>query len=266
MQKRNLLFLLSGLLTWQATRAQETIWYNAIWKKTTADSAEYILTKTKTDSGWAVAIRYRSGAPEMTGLYADDSMKVQMGVFHWWNDKGVEFRSCTFDKGKTSGPETLFDERGHVMLKGENFGGERTGTWTAYFSSGKVAGTAVYKAGKESSLVLFNEDGTPNKAGKVFEQDAEFPGGKTDLLRYFNKSLKYPDYAVKHSIQGTVVVKFRVTRDGQVMDARVTYTTDKHLDAEALRVIREMPEWKPAVVGGQPREAIKIQPVVFKIE
>jgi TonB family protein len=266
MKKNILLLFLSSLLTCPFAQAQDPIWYNAIWRTTTRDSAAYGVTKIKTDSGFAVTIRYRSGTVEMTGLFADDSMKVKLGVFHWYNEKGILTHVCQFSQGKSNGPEEFYDDRGKAISKGENLDGEHTGTWTGYYPSGKSAGTANFNAGKLISLALLNEDGSSNKTEKVFEKDAEFPGGPTQLLRYLNKSLRYPDYAVKHRIQGLVLVQFRVTTEGQVTDAKVIYTEDKHLDAEAVRVMREMPEWKPGIGGGVPRDTYKRQPVVFKLE
>jgi len=193
-------------------------------------------------------------------------MKVKAGTWNGYNEKGILTHTNIFVKGKAQGPEVYYDERGHVEEKGENQEGERTGTWTGYYPSGKPAGTAVYNSGKIVSLALLNEDGTPNKSDKVFEREAEFPGGPKELLRYFNKNMKYPDYAVDHKIQGVVVVKFRITKEGQVMDAKVILTANKHLDPAALELVRGMPEWKPAVIGGVVRDSWKVQPVEFRLE
>jgi len=241
------------------------MWFNVLWKSTRPDSAEYYAVVVKTDSGKAMTIRYRSGITELTGRYADDSMRIKSGVWNVYSEKGTLTHSSIFINGKAQGPEAFYDDRGRVEEKGENRDGERTGTWTGYYPSGKSAGTAVYNAGKLVSLALLNEDGTPNREDKVFEREAEFPGGAKELLKYFNKNMKYPDYAVDHSIQGVVMVKFRVTKEGQIMDVKVQYTANKHLDAAALELVRGMPEWKPAVVGGVARDCWKVQPVDFRL-
>jgi protein TonB len=45
----------------------------------------------------------------------------------------------------------------------------------------------------------------------------------------------------------------------------VFQSVNKYLDAEAVRVIRLMPRWTPAIYGGTPADSYKLQPVVFKI-
>ncbi len=77
--------------------------------------------------------------------------------------------------------------------------------------------------------------------------------------------VRYPDSAVVYEIEGTVMTQFVVTKTGKVSDLQVINSANKYLDAEALRVMRLMSDWEPAIIGGIPVEAYEKQPIVFHL-
>lgn len=72
-------------------------------------------------------------------------------------------------------------------------------------------------------------------------------------------------YYPSGKVAGTVVIGFVVSKDGTLANFQVFQSVNKYLDAEAVRVIRLMPRWTPAIYGGTPADSYKLQPVVFKI-
>lgn len=82
------------------------------------------------------------------------------------------------------------------------------------------------------------------------EQIAEFPGGNEALMKWLSENAKYPEDAYQNDIQGRVVVKFIIRKDGTVEDAVIQKGVCKSLDMEALRVVRSMPKWIPAKNNG----------------
>ena len=91
----------------------------------------------------------------------------------------------------------------------------------------------------------------------------QFPGGAQALGDYFQKQVKYPAAARDKSITGNVVTSFTVEVDGRVSNPAVTTSLSPKCDAEALRVLSQMPAWKPATRKGQ---AVAVQvrlPVPF---
>jgi TonB family protein len=207
-----------------------------------------------------------SGASQMTGGYADDSFHIQQGEFSWYSDKGFVTHRCTYQKGKEEGPESYYYPDGKLRVKGQNNNNKKTGEWLGYYTNGRLSGKAVYDTGTQVSATFYNEDGSRNKSVKEFLREAEYPGGPPQFLRFLNKTLRYPDSAVVHEIEGIVVVDFSVTKEGKVENPHVSQSVDKYLDEEALRVIRLMKDWIPAIVGGVPSEDFKRQPVVFHLQ
>jgi periplasmic protein TonB len=90
----------------------------------------------------------------------------------------------------------------------------------------------------------------------IVEDDPEFPGGPSALMQYLQGNLRYPTMAREAGIQGTVFVTFVVERDGNITDVRVLRGVGGGLDEEAVRVVRNMPRWKP---GRQRGQAVRVQ-------
>ena len=105
----------------------------------------------------------------------------------------------------------------------------------------------------------------PEDVFMVVEETPEFPGGTVALLEYLRTNIKYPKECKENNIQGRVLVSFIVETDGSITNANVVRGVDPSLDAEALRVILGMPNWKP---GKQRGSAVRVQytvPVNFKL-
>jgi TonB family protein len=246
--------------------AQDTLYYGAMWNITTADKASYFRTKSKLADGWQVTDHFLTGKSQMTGKYADDSFHVRQGEFAWYDSSGSINHRCTYVNNKEDGPESYYYPNGQIQVTGNNKDDHSAGEWIGYYPSGKVSGKASYKKGDQVSAVFYHEDGSRNKDVKEFMRDSEFPGGGPQWLRFLNKTFRYPDSAVVYEIQGMVVVGFMVAKDGKLHDLHIVQSVDKYLDEEALRVMRETPDWKPAIIGGIISESYKRQPIIFKLQ
>lgn len=80
---------------------------------------------------------------------------------------------------------------------------------------------------------------------EVVEKMPEFPGGVTEMKRFISSHLRYPAIAQENGIHGQVVTQFIIQADGTITDCTVAKSVHPILDAEALRVIKEMPKWHP---------------------
>ncbi|MFP4526634.1 MAG: energy transducer TonB, partial [Bacteroidales bacterium] len=106
--------------------------------------------------------------------------------------------------------------------------------------------------------------------GEIFmkvEDMPEFRGGGINAFRdYIQKNLKYPSVAAENGIEGTVFVKFVVDEDGSISNAEVLRGVDPALDEEAVRAIRDAPEWEPGKQRGKPVRVQFTIPIVFKLQ
>ncbi len=117
----------------------------------------------------------------------------------------------------------------------------------------------------------------PVTAAKVEEEDDQvvfvvvesmpsFPGGDAALFKYLNDNIKYPVIAQESGIQGRVICQFVVNRDGSIVDIEVVRSVDKSLDAEAIRVIKNMPKWTPGKQRGKTVRVKYTLPVNFRLQ
>ena len=97
------------------------------------------------------------------------------------------------------------------------------------------------------------------------EQMPEFPGGNEALMKYLGSNVVYPKAAAKEGVEGTVFVAFVVKADGKVAEAKVKRGAHADLDAEALRVIRAMPDWKPGADKGKKIAVEMVVPIAFRL-
>lgn len=91
-----------------------------------------------------------------------------------------------------------------------------------------------------------------------------FPGGEQAMLDYISQNMRYPELAREMGIQGTVIVRFAVEKDGRISTPEVVKSVDRTLDREALRLVGQMPKWSPGSVGGTPTGVIMMLPIRFK--
>ena len=99
----------------------------------------------------------------------------------------------------------------------------------------------------------------------VVEETPEFIGGINKLYEYLGNNINYPEQAKDFSIQGKVFVQFVVWKDGTIRDVKVVKGAHKLLDKEALRVINNMPNWKPGKQRGKNVNARFTLPIKFRI-
>lgn len=100
------------------------------------------------------------------------------------------------------------------------------------------------------------------------EEDAEFPGGYKEMMKFFNQNMKYPEIAVQAGIEGKASLRFVVDKEGSISDIRVVKGVPNcpECDKEAVRVVRAMPKWKPGKVGGKAVKSYFNMPVTFKLQ
>lgn len=120
-------------------------------------------------------------------------------------------------------------------------------------------------------VYVFKKGQNESEYKKIFNGDdvdliPSFPGGTNALNTFIASNLKYPPVAEANGIQGRVVVKFIVEKDGSISNVEVDRSVDPDLDNEAMRVVKAMPKWIPGQINGK---AVKVEcshPFVFRLQ
>jgi protein TonB len=115
------------------------------------------------------------------------------------------------------------------------------------------------------SLVIVEEEEEiiEDQIFTIVEQMPKFRGGESDLLNYLSKNIKYPQMAKESGISGIVYVTFVVGKNGKVGEVRVLRGIGGGCDKEAVRVVKNMPDWKAGKQRGKPVSVQYNLPVRF---
>ena len=113
------------------------------------------------------------------------------------------------------------------------------------------------------------ESSDPKKVftGKVYDLVDEmpsFPGGLEELYKWIDNNVQYPAVARENGIEGRVILKFIVEKDGSLSDSIVIHSVHPMVDREALRLVGQMPKWNPGKRAGIPVRVRYCLPIKFK--
>ena len=132
---------------------------------------------------------------------------------------------------------------------------------------------------------------------EVADEMPEYPGGMSALMGYLTSNVKYPKIAQEHNVQGRYIVRFCVTSEGKIENVEIArkpqgeslseinvvgYSNEadsvevnrrinqakglEALEEEALRVVKDMPDWKPGKVKGEPVNCLFNLPITFRLQ
>lgn len=99
----------------------------------------------------------------------------------------------------------------------------------------------------------------------IVEEQPEFPGGDVARVHYFSNQIKYPEQAKENGIQGIVYIGFVVEPDGSISNVSVLRGIGGGCDEEAVRVVKQMPAWKPGKQRNIPVRVRFTLPVRFTL-
>ena len=126
------------------------------------------------------------------------------------------------------------------------------------------------------SVKIDGKDFDINFAGGILKDDSkiytdavevapEYPGGYNAMFDFISKNVKYPESAKNQGLEGRVFVQFVVEKDGSLSSFQVLRGVSDDIDAEAIRVLKMMPKWKPGMNEGNPVRVQYVLPFKFQL-
>ena len=98
------------------------------------------------------------------------------------------------------------------------------------------------------------------------EQMPSFPGGSQKLKEFIEENLRYPKELEETCVQGRVIVRFIVERNGKLSNVKVVKSVHPVLDKEALRIVKLMPRWIPGRQNGITVRVKCYIPIIFRLK
>lgn len=123
-----------------------------------------------------------------------------------------------------------------------------------------IAGGITYDPLPEIETVT-----NPEEVLSYAEVMPEFPGGMPEMVKYLLENMIYPEEMKENGIEGRIFVQFVVTKTGSVEDITIARGIDG-LNREAIRLVKQMPNWKPGINNGKEVNVKMIIPIRFSLE
>ena len=127
--------------------------------------------------------------------------------------------------------------------------GTQSGTLVTYWDNGKVKRTNVDENGKPMPGKCFDRTGK-EVPYYPYAKSAVFGDGKTMADEYVTSCIVYPEEAIDKAIEGDVSLQFSIQPDGTIGNFKTMKSADRLLEHELIRVVKSMPNWKPATLDG----------------
>jgi TonB family protein len=137
-------------------------------------------------------------------------------------------------------------------------------TYTEKVTSAKTSSPGVIEEEMPEPVI----ESSPHNEEQVFSSVdflPSFPGGQTAMFEFIEQSLKYPATAKAQKKEGIVVVQVMVEPDGSISKMGIEKSVGPDCDEEAIRLIKSMPTWKPAIKNGQAIRFMHKISVAFKL-
>jgi len=114
-------------------------------------------------------------------------------------------------------------------------------------------------------LIFDLDDGIDKKGEPLFTADVMpiFPGGEKGMNQFIINNYVYPEQAIENDIEGTVYVRFVVSKTGKVTQVMAANKVDPLLEEEAIRVVKTFPNFSPGIQNGRNVEVWMTVPFEF---
>jgi len=265
--KKLIVFVLSVfLMAFCFANDTAVVYFDHAHKMTSKKKAITWGKEYKVGNAWALNSYNTDGVVESTTGYLDEDCTIKEGPKMLYNEKGKLLQLITYTDNKLNGPFIYYYESGEKQMDGNYSMDKKTGDWTGYFASGKIAGKAHYEDDNQVSASFLNEDGTARAPLDSFYRPASYTGGDNAWILLLRKNLRYPQEAQDNEVQGRVTIRFTVKADGRLDNFAIDWSMQPYLEQESLRVVKMMPDWIPAIIGGQHIEIQMKKTITFRLE
>ncbi|PVY40498.1 energy transducer TonB [Pontibacter virosus] len=248
-----------------------TKYVNENGKEVSPDQAAYFIVSKKDSLGRGTRTKFQSGTNKKLSLtiYSNiDGGKYGYGTQHGpsmeWYENGQLKTEAYYLNNELTGNFNTWYESGQKELSRKFHNGTPTDTLTSYYETGVIRRQEVYADGNMQTGKVYDETGK-EQAYFPMQVMPEFPGGEKRMLQWLGSYIRYPKTTRKAKAEGIVFVVFVIDKEGNINNPEVIKGFHVDADAEALRVVRGMPTWKPGLLEGKPTPVRYTLPVRFAL-
>lgn len=187
---------------------------------------------------------YENGNPKEESFYLDVAWASakHLKMINYWNEKGE--KTVTNGNGFLESKDNYYSETGFYK------DGFKDGKWIGTSTKNTFHYEEIYDNGELISGISIESDGVKNEYSSL-ETKPEPKKGINHFYEYIGKNFTYPREAYKLDIKGQIIVAFVVDKEGKIVEPKIIKGLGFGLDEEAIRVIKNYENWKPALQKGR---------------
>ncbi len=286
--KAKLVFLLSFacffLFAKDFTRKERKLiekYSSFLTKGTQVDSVGYHFICEKKDSTFITKIFNPDKLVKTHEIkYSSAHRILKHGIYKEWYDNGNIWKKGKYLYGKKNGLWRYYsyEKKGKQIETGVFLNDKKEGVWTKqgekkrtiyHYKNGKKNGLMevykgdsliekkLYKDGKVDSIILEN---------KEHKKLPRYKYGKKALIQKIGKRINFPNEAIRKNIEGKVVIKFVVEKDGTIGEIVVLRGVCKSIEKQAIKAIKRLPKFENGEKDGKPVRVWFKVPLIFKFD
>lgn len=263
------LFLLFAMTFIYGQSEKDTVFLDSDWEETgdMKQAMYYRLVENVSNSFLVKDYFLNTHQLQMVGTFSDENLTIEEGEFTYYNQDSTSYflyRKINYSAGKRNGLAQYYYETGELHYTFDYIFDNLHGYFVVYYKNGTLKRKEKYFNNKLKEKACYSQEGEKVKY-YPFEVAAEFKGGIEAVRKFLIKNIEYPEYAAEHKIEGKVHLRFVIDEQGFVSNVTVTQSAHELLDKEAIRVIYNMPQWKPAEFDGEKVKSYYTLPINFKL-
>lgn len=243
----------------------DTTFYSIDGDKTDWNYAEYyrVIYANPTDTGYKLEERYiaRNRLKLSTHTISSDSI-IYNGPFVSFDKKGYKDEEGLYNHGLPTGISKNYYPGTDTLWYQVTYGKEGGVTLISYYRDGKIKRRQNNMFGQYPGGICYDENGKEIP----FTPFWVLPKSSVDISSFLGHNLRYPEDALENNIQGRVILKFVVLKDGSISKIHVLRGIGGGCDEEAMRVLALMPKWIPGMDDDKPVDIYYTFPITFKLE
>lgn len=246
-------------------QAQDTTYFDKDWIACEKQDASFYRLLQKNGKNYTAFDYYKNGQLQMKGTYSDEYLIMQNGPFEYYYKNGKLDFEGIYKNGQKEGEWKYYYENGKLDYKGTYKNGLENGEWRWYFKTGEHSSIEMYKNGLRTEARFFNKKGqsVPLEEAEILES---YPGGQEALLSFLSQNITYPQKAKENGIEGIVIIKVIINKQGNILDYKFTKKIHSSLDNEALRVVKLLTSLKPRKRHNRMIDLYYLIPISFTLD
>ena len=284
-------------LAWKKCTKSKSSFYRIVSKETdTYKVMDYYITDTLQMIGYYTSkkLKVKNGIFQ---YYSEDGFLTSEGLYQFGKEEGVHL---SYNKGvlisqvnylngmrnghalyfspingrtiegecvlnKNEGLWLSYKVPSIILLKKNYVGGKLNGPFQSYYENGNIKRRDMYAQDSLTRGNCFALDGSEIPYFE-YETDAIYKSGPEDYRKYLSDHFEYPEYCINKNIKGKVYLSFIINEKGEVSEIKVVKGAHPKLNAAAVNVFKDMPNWTPAKIDGEGVSSYFNQVINFQLD